>query len=253
MKLTLTQPLSLISILMLGVIVKSFFAEAADQALLDALVKNGFLTQEQAQFLAHEAETEFAVKSKQVEKITFNGRLHIQYDNISVDDETSRASDPSSVNSFILRRIYLGAKADLKNDWSGTVIIRGNDDEFSLDKAFITKEYDDGKFDFGFRKVRLGYEENTSSSKIKTVERSLVTRYFTEGQNTRRLGVGGRHIGILSTPKASIVASAMELRLPMVAAAETIPTTNSAFTSMGITKRKSTTTNLKSALTSPTS
>ena len=192
------QPKRLSYILLaLSFLASALTAQATDRALLDVLVKNGFLTQDQAAALAEEAEgVEFSVKGKKVEKIQFTGRLHVQYDNISVDDDTSGVSDPSAVNSFILRRIYLGAKANLSDDWSGTIIARFNDNEADLDKAVITKEHDYGKFDFGFRKVRFGFEENTSSSKIKSVERSLVTRYFAESQNTRRVGVGGRYIGI---------------------------------------------------------
>ena len=173
-------------------------AQATDQALLDLLVKNGYVTQAQAAALAKEADSvDFSVKSKKVDKVQLTGRLHIQYDNISVDDDTDAASDhPSAVNSFILRRIYLGAKVSFYEDWSGTIIARFNDNSSDLDKALITKTHDNGKFDFGYRKVNFGFEENTSSSKIKAVERSLVSRYFNERANPRRVGIGGRHIGV---------------------------------------------------------
>lgn len=44
---------------------------------------------------------------------------------------------------------------------------------------------------FGFMKVPFGFEETTSSSKLKTVERSTMNRFF-----INQLGYGARHTGI---------------------------------------------------------
>ncbi|MCP4125617.1 MAG: hypothetical protein GY753_00980 [Gammaproteobacteria bacterium] len=176
-----------------------------DQALIDVLVKNGALTTAQARNLSNKPgkadyreadETRFDIRSKKVEGVEFFGHMHIQYDHIAVEDGTSGVGDPDSINSFIVRDFTFGTEINLVNDWSGALVARFNDEDPELDRAYIAKGYDNGEFKAGYKKVNFGYEENTSSSDIKSLERSMVTRYFTESPNYRRVGVGGRHLGI---------------------------------------------------------
>jgi hypothetical protein len=74
----------------------------------------------------------------------------------------------------------------------------------AADKAVFTYESDLGKFDLGYQKVNFGQEENTSSSALYTVERSMVTRYWAESNNGRRLGFGARHVGLHYSNKVTI-------------------------------------------------
>ncbi len=180
-------------------------AGGTDPALLDALVKNGALTKAQAETLTKNqtvavsnetAGTIFKTKSNKVWEVEFSGLLHGQYDNISTNDFTPGVRKPDSVNSATLRRVHIGATVKLPNDWSGVFSGRLNDNTADLDKAYIAKGYNGGAIKAGLDKVNFGYEENTLPGNIKAVERSMVTNYFTQGLNTRQIGIGGRHIGL---------------------------------------------------------
>lgn len=190
-------------------------SNGSDQALIDALLENGALTKAQAKALSKKPddteanaqatapsekadETTFDTRSNLVEGVEFIGELQMQYDNIAVYDKTTGVNNPSTVNSFILRNIKLGVEASLKNNWRGVLVARFNDNDADLDKAFIANGCDYGDLKVGLSKVNFGYEENTPSSEIKSLERSMVTRYFTESPNTRRVGLGGRHTGIFA-------------------------------------------------------
>jgi len=88
-----------------------------------------------------------------------------------------------------------GAKAELNGGFSGTF----NYDfaNASFDAAYITwKQSDALAIDVGFRKVPFVYDEFTSSSDIRAIERSPVTRYFVESNNGRRLGAGSYRTGV---------------------------------------------------------
>ena len=53
----------------------------------------------------------------------------------------------------------------------------GDDDSADVDKAVVGWKYDKlANFEAGYTKVPFGYYESTSSSKIKTVERSIANR-----------------------------------------------------------------------------
>jgi len=176
-----------------------------DQALINVLLKNGALTTAQARKLSNKPgkagyreaeETKFDIRSKKVEGVEFFGHMHVQYDHIAVEDGTLGVGDPDSINSFIVRDFTFGTEINLANDWSGALVARFVDDDLMLDRAYIAKGYEYGEFKAGYKKVNFGYEENTQTSDVKSIERSMVTRYFTESPNSRRVGVGGRHLGL---------------------------------------------------------
>jgi len=127
------------------------------------------------------------------DKITISGRIQPTVQTIDTDYSGAQPS-PHTVNEFILRRVYLGVKAELGTDWSTEVVSRfaGEEGENSLEKAVVTyKKSDLVNIDFGFRKVGVGYEETISSADISTVERSVATRYF-----INQLDLGERLTGI---------------------------------------------------------
>ncbi len=181
----------------------ALYSNAQDKATLDLLVSKGVITKEEASKLS-KGNVKIVAKDKNVKGIKITGRVQTQYENINVEGfGAAGTSHAVSKNDFIMRRLFLGAEADLGSGWSGTVVAdfgRSGDDKNYLENAYITKAIDwellHGKLDIGYKKVNFGFEENTSASKLLSVERSLATRYWTEGNNGRRLGFGARHTGI---------------------------------------------------------
>jgi len=96
----------------------------------------------------------------------------------------------------LLRRVYIGVKAQFSSAWSGTI----NYDfaNLSFDQAFITWAPNPWYVtDVGFRKVPFGYDEwSISSGVLKAIERSAITRFFVEANNGRRLGGGSYRQGV---------------------------------------------------------
>ncbi len=182
--------------------------QAQDKALLNTLVQKGYLTQAEADQVAASS-VSISASSRNVKSLRFTGRVHTQFNWVTGDDKQQNAVDPAATTSFQMRRVYLGAIADLGNGWRGTVVANfvsaGNS---YLDQAHISKNVDwdllQGRMTAGFRKVQFGYEENTSSARIVTVERSIATRYWAEGfQANGRVGVGSRHVGVFWDGKVS--------------------------------------------------
>ena len=169
----------------------------SNDALLDLLVEKGVLTDTEATSVAAELKEDqpvfVGVKGGAVESIKLTGRLHFQYDNFDNDDDSVENRD-----RFSFRRIYLGAEAKLFDDYYGKLIMNfgGDDDSASVDKAVVGWKYDKlANFEAGYTKVPFGYYESTSSSKIKTVERSIANRLFIEGDG---LAFGGRQTGLFA-------------------------------------------------------
>jgi hypothetical protein len=190
--------LALVATLALGV--NAALAQDS-KALIDALVKKGILTNEEATQIATEVKNNQAASdvatsgSKFLKKLTLSGRFQVQYAGFGASIDGA-SSNPVYTNHFLLRRMYLGAKADLANGWSGNL----NYDfaNASFDAAFIEwKQSDALAIDAGFRKAPIGLEEwATSSGSLKAIERSPATRYFVESNNGRRLGAGSYRLGV---------------------------------------------------------
>ena len=171
-----------------------------NKALLDALVKKGVLTNDEAVQISREVAKSGSSavvstsKGKYLNKLTISGRLQIQYAGLGTDIDGATVQ-PSATQHFFLRRIYLGAKAELTDNWSGTFNYDFAGSTF--DAAFVTwKQSEALAVDVGFRKVPFVYDEFTSSSDIRAIERSPVTRYFVESNNGRRLGAGSYRTGV---------------------------------------------------------
>ena len=190
-------------------------AYAGDKEVLDLLVKKGVITAEDRAKAIQESKTkasdlnlnEVFSKEDAVKRLTFSGRMQTQYEGASYEQTTAGiTTEARDTSTMLLRRMYLGVKADVGDGFSGEIVYNfadsttdsGNDTvrAGAFDKAVFTAETSFGKFDLGYQKVIFGYEENTSSSGLFTVERSMVTRYWAEGENNRRLGLGARHVGV---------------------------------------------------------
>lgn len=193
-----TKWLALAGILLLGA--SSLFAQDS-KALIDALVKKGFLTNDEAKQIAAEASKSQSAQDvatsndKILKKLTLSGRFQVQYAGLSTSIDGA-AANPASTEHFFLRRIYIGAKADFGDGWTGNL----NYDfaNTSFDAAFIEWKKSDALFlDIGFRKAPIGLEEwVTSSGNLRAIERAPATRYFVESNNGRRLGAGSYRTGV---------------------------------------------------------
>jgi hypothetical protein len=226
------------SMLIAAAAITSVSAFAQDKATLDLLVKKGLITaEERAKTLDEAAKARAAsglnkifAKEDNAKRLTFAGRVQTQWESIGYSETTaSGTTNFNDVNNVLMRRAYLGFKADIGEGVSAELVYNFADNSDAVatstssggittttsptvragafDKVIFTHDSSLGKFDLGYQKVQWGLEENTSSSKLYTVERSLVTRYWAEAENGRRLGFGARHVGLHYSNKLALDAA----------------------------------------------
>lgn len=172
-----------------------------NKALIDALIKKGVLTtDEAAQITAEVAKTsagEDVVTNpadKYVKKLTLSGRFQVQYIGLGASIDNA-AVKPVATQHFLLRRLYLGTKVDFGSGLNAAVTYDFANDSF--DTMIVEwKQSDALILDAGLKKAPFAYEETTSSGALKAIERSTVTRYFDEPNNGRRLGAASYRIGL---------------------------------------------------------
>jgi len=182
-------------------------AQAQDKATLDLLVKKGVISaEERAKTLDEAAKARSSAglnkifaKEDATKRITFSGRIQTQYESIggSTTSNAGVETQAIDVSNTFMRRLYLGFKADMGEGISAEVV--NNFADNTLDKAIFTAENTYGTFVLGYQKVQWGLEENTSSSKLLTVERSASNRFWNEAVSSSslgRLGFGARHAGL---------------------------------------------------------
>ena len=190
MKLYKLTQLTAISVALIGA---TSFA-ASNDALLDLLVKKGVLTDTEATAVAAELKEEnkgitFSAKGKETVKLRFNGRMHFQYDSLDSEDN---GADVASTNHFYFRRLRLGAKATHENGLFAETVVDFAENDLSIDKAVAGYEFSDAFTGMlGYQKVPFGFQETTSSSKIKTIERSAANRFLADD-----IDFAGRHTGL---------------------------------------------------------
>ncbi|MEO0508239.1 MAG: porin [Verrucomicrobiota bacterium] len=166
----------------------------SNDALLDLLVKKGILTETEATTVAAELKEEnkgisFSAKGKETVKLRFNGRMHFQYDQLDAEDELG---DEASSNHFYFRRLRLGVKATHENGLYAETVVDFAENDLAIDKAVAGFEFNDAFTGIvGYQKVPFGFQETTSSSKIKTIERSAANRFFADD-----IDFAGRHTGL---------------------------------------------------------
>jgi hypothetical protein len=177
-------------------------------ALLNALIRKGILTQQEAEEIRTEVAKEHPAPSapavplgKATERLSIGMRMQVQYASLDTD-VAGAAAGPAATDHAFLRRMYLTLKAGL-GAWGA---------QFTYD--FAGGGYDDAiiywkpsqelVFDFGLRKVNVGYEERRTSGDLRAIERSGVTRYFVEANNGRRLGAASYRIGAFMNGKRDL-------------------------------------------------
>jgi phosphate-selective porin len=168
--------------------------------LLDALVRKGILTNQEAEDLRADLVRDFNTVpakaiggGKSTDRLSVGMRMQIQYASLDTDIKNT-AVGPVATDHTFLRRMYLTLKAGVGGDWGATMTydLAGG----SYDDAFFDwRPTPDLTFNFGLRKVNVAMEERWSSGDIRGLERSSVTRYFVESNNGRRLGAASYRIG----------------------------------------------------------
>ncbi|HEX2853577.1 MAG TPA: porin, partial [Opitutaceae bacterium] len=170
-------------------------------ALIEALLRKGILTDQEAEDLRADLSTSNAAAlvstsaMPNLSKLVINGRFQAQFVNLDTDINGTLA-DPAYVNHAFLRRIYVGFKPMFSNGWSAFVNYDFAGSTF--DAAYIEKIINPMlTVQAGFKKAPIGYEEYfISSGALKAIERSPITRFFVEGNNGRRLGAGSYRQGL---------------------------------------------------------
>jgi phosphate-selective porin len=198
--------------------ITSVSAFAQDKATLDLLVKKGLITaEERAKTLDEAAKARTAsglnkifVKEDAIKRLTFAGRVQTQYESIGGTTTSAAGVETKALdlNNGFMRRLYLGFKADMGEGISAELV--NNFADNTLDKAIFTADSPYGTFILGYQKVQWGLEENTSSSKMFTIERSASNRFWNEGVSSSsqgRLGFGARHTGLHYANKAVLDAA----------------------------------------------
>lgn len=171
---------------------------SSNDALLELLVKKGVLTDQEAGAVREELRDEkaFVVKAKGKEtvELVFSGRLQGQFDSLSMTGKPG-------TSHFYFRRLFLGAKAKLESGFFAETILdfsRDGDydqnDDYGVyfDKAYLGYDFNKSLTAIlGFMKVPFGFEETTSSAKLKTIERSAANRFFVDD-----IDFAERHMGL---------------------------------------------------------
>ena len=179
-------------------------------ALVNALIKKGILTNQEAEDIRADLVRDAAAVlpanatggGKSTDRLSVGMRMQLQYANLAADVRNA-AVQPVYTDHFFTRRMYLTLKAGVGGDWGATMTydLAGG----SYDDAILEwKPTPDLSFNFGLRKVNLSYEERGSSGNLKSIERSGVTRYFVESNNGRRLGAASYRIGAFLDGKKEI-------------------------------------------------
>jgi hypothetical protein len=172
-----------------------------NSALVDTLLRKGILTDQEAEDLradlAKENTAALASTSKtpNLSKLGLSGRIQAQYALLDTDID-GMDSDPARVSHAFLRRVRLGMKPVFSNGWSA--YINYDFASTSFDAAYVEKIFSPAfTLTAGLKKAPIGYEEYfLSSGALKAIERSVVTRFFVESNNGRRLGAGKYRQGV---------------------------------------------------------
>jgi hypothetical protein len=174
--------------LMIGPMTKEGDSAGPDKATLDLLVKKGLITAEERAKALEEASAarkaagldKIFVKEDAVKGLTYSGRIQTRFE----------------TNDFTTSPLYYGVRAEMGGGISAEIV--NNFADNSIDKAVLTLEKPGGTLNLGYQKVQWGLEENTSSSKLLTVERSANNLYWNEAgaSSNGRLGFGALHTGL---------------------------------------------------------
>ena len=193
-----------ITLLSLGLVLSgTAFSQSTDnQALINALIKKGVLTDQEAKDITTEIAKDQAAQGVStnadayIQKVTIGGRWQVQYVGLGTSIDGT-AVNPVSTEHFLLRRIYLNFGVQFADGFSGIVSYDAAVSAFNQ-AVLQWKQSDLFSIRAGLDKAPFGYEELYSSGDLKAIERSVVTNYFDNGANGRRLGASAYRTGIFA-------------------------------------------------------
>ncbi len=119
-------------------------------------------------------------KQSAVTELKVRGRMHYQFGYASADDYGDFSTQE-------WRRLRLGVSGKILDDWSFEIVgnVQTSDSSTLLEDAYLRYNgLDWTTLTFEHLRPRFGAELNTSSSKIKTVERSNLSNSFDPGKIT---------------------------------------------------------------------
>lgn len=180
-----------------------------NSALIDALIRKGILTNQEAEEIraelvreSHQVPADAIAGGRHTDRLSVGMRMQAQYAHLD-NDVSAAPAGPAAVNHAFLRRMYFTLKARVGGNWGATMTY-----DFAgggYDDAFIDwQPHQDLSFNFGLRKVNVAYEERATSGDLRSIERSGVTRYFVEANNGRRLGAASYRIGAFLDGKRAL-------------------------------------------------
>lgn len=154
---------------------------SADKALIEALADEGVLSQEKASELLAKSQT-VRPAGGNIKDLQIRGRVQAQAAYVDASNDVG----DDDYSTFEMRRVRLGARATLFQNVRGQLeanLVPGSD--LSMRTAFIEwREHKPAYIKLGYDKPRFGFEENTSSASILTVERTLINNTVAPGPTT---------------------------------------------------------------------
>ena len=175
---------------------------ASEKSALDGYAECGILTPQEA---AEISKSVAAVEPGRPEtkKLRFSSRLQLQYEwtDSSMVSGYSGSAGRSDSSSFLARRVFLQADADLGGGWKaqfGVDLARSQANSFLIDNYVaksIEGEYVDGTLYLGYMKPQFIYEEVMPSFNLNAIERSPATMFWSGAASATRMGVGVRWNG----------------------------------------------------------
>jgi len=183
----------ILGILAAGSMIGSAAATADDAQILDTLVKNGFITEAQAESMKGSSSSDkvyVTPKRSDVKKLAIRGRAQWQFGFVSPDSDVEGAPT-NDYSTFEIRRLRIGTAGELyqnlKFDFRMNLLPEGA----NLDSAAMTYTGLEG-MDISVGKTRavVGMEVGTSSTDIITVERSYAANFFDAGKSVGIWGGG---------------------------------------------------------------
>ena len=188
---------------------------AQDKSLLDALVDKGVLTPLEASEISKQSAGVVTASEPETKSLKISAMMQLQYGYLHTDARAPMELDGADRNSLGVRRLFIGAAADLGSGFGGVIDLdlcaSSNANAKYLNVAFLSKtvdyEYLKGTMCAGYLKVHFGIDEKTLASQLLAVDRSLVTRYFTFGQRagSGNVGFGSAYTGVFWDGKSSFI------------------------------------------------
>ena len=175
---------------------------ASEKQQLDSYVKCGILTPSEASQISRSM-ANVVPKREDTRKLRLSSRMQLQYEWTDSSLVSGRGTNSNSgASSFLARRIFIQADADLGGGWTaqfGLDLARTQANCFLIDNYVaksIESEYIDGTLYLGYMKPQFIYEEVISSFELSAIESSPATMFWSGSASATRLGVGNRYAGV---------------------------------------------------------